>query len=65
MTTALLMAIQLFFTIVIGLYFFNALKSQQNSKVVVNKENKKEMEKLRAMKSISLTKPGDSAKFIK
>ena len=51
------MAIQLFFTIVIGLYFFNALKGQQSSKVVVNKENKKEMEKLRKMKSISLTQP--------
>jgi len=51
------MIIQLFFTIVIGLYFFNALKSQQSSKVVVNKENKKEMEKLRKMKSISLTEP--------
>ena len=57
MTTNILMIIQLFFTIVIGLYFFNALKSQQSSKVVVNKENKKEMEKLRKMKSISLTEP--------
>ncbi len=51
------MIIQFFFTIVIGLYFFNALKGQQSSKVVVNKENKKEMEKLKKMKSISLTEP--------
>ena len=57
MTMQFLMIIQLFFTIVIGLYFFNALKGQQNSKVVVNKENKKEMEKLKKMKSISLTEP--------
>jgi Lon-like ATP-dependent protease len=57
MTTSVLMIIQLFFTIVIGLYFLNALKGQQNSKVVVNKENRKEMEKLRKMKSISLTEP--------
>ena len=57
MTTQILIAIQLFTTIVIGLYVFNALKSHQSNKVIVNKENKKEMEKLRKMKSISLTLP--------
>src|SRR6478672_1121218 len=57
MTMKLLMVIQLFFTIVIGIYFFNALKSQQSNKVTVNKENKKEMENLRKMKKISLTEP--------
>lgn len=57
MTMQFLMIIQLFFTIIIGIYFFNALKGQQSSKVVINKENKKEMEKLRKMKSISLTVP--------
>ncbi len=57
MTIQLLMLIQFFFTIIIGLYFFNALKSQQSSKVIVNKENKKEMEKLKKMKSICLTEP--------
>lgn len=51
------MLIQLFFTVVIGLYFFNALKGQQSSKVVVNKENSKEIENLRRMKSISLSEP--------
>jgi Lon-like ATP-dependent protease len=57
MTTKVLMAVQLFFTFVIGLYFFNALKTQQSSKVVISKENKKEMDKLKKMKSISLTEP--------
>jgi len=57
MTTKILMAVQLFFTVVIGIYFFNALKTQQSSKVVVNKENKKEMENLRRMKKICLTEP--------
>ena len=52
-----LMIIQLFFTIIIGIYVFNALKSHQSGKVAVNKDNKKEMEKLRIMKSISLTEP--------
>jgi Lon-like ATP-dependent protease len=57
MTTQILMAVQLFTTIVIGLYVFNALKSHQSSKVIVNKENKKEMDKLKKMKSICLTEP--------
>jgi len=56
-TTVVIMLIQLFFTVVIGLYFFNALKGQQSSKVVINKENAKEVENLRKMKSISLSEP--------
>lgn len=40
-----------------GLYFYNALKGQKSSKVVINKENTKEAEKLRRMKNISLTEP--------
>ena len=49
--------IQFFFAIVIGLYFFNLLKSQQGNKVAVEKESKKEMEKLANMREISLTEP--------
>ncbi len=49
--------IQFFFAIVIGLYFWNLLKKQKGSKNTVLKESKKEMQKLRAMKKISLTKP--------
>ncbi|MDD3839587.1 MAG: ATP-dependent protease LonB [Clostridia bacterium] len=52
-----LMMIQLFFAIVIGLYFLNLLKSQQTNKVAVDKESKKEMEKLRRMREISLSEP--------
>lgn len=51
------MVIQVSVTIVIGLYVFNSLKNHQGTKTVVNKENKKEMDKLREMKSISLTQP--------
>jgi len=51
------MIIQLFFTVVIGIYVFNALKSHQSGKVAVSRDNKKEMDKLRIMKSISLTEP--------
>ena len=49
--------IQFFFAIVIGLYFWNLLKKQKGSKKAVIKESKKEMEKLRRMKAISLTEP--------
>lgn len=49
--------IQFFFTIVIGLYFLNMLKSQQSNKNAIEKESKKEMEKLRNLKQIKLTEP--------
>ena len=49
--------IQFFFAIVIGLYFLNLLRSQQGNKVAVDRESKKEMEKLQRMREISLTEP--------
>ncbi|OGO77656.1 MAG: ATP-dependent protease LonB, partial [Clostridiales bacterium GWB2_37_7] len=49
--------VQFFFAVVIGLYFLNMLKNQQGSKVVVQKESKKEMEKLQQLREIKLTKP--------
>ena len=55
--TNMLIIIELFFTVVIGLYFLNALKGQQNSKVVIDRESKKEMENLRKLRSINLTTP--------
>jgi Lon-like ATP-dependent protease len=49
--------IQFFFAIVIGLYFWNLLRSQQGNRVAVERESKKEMDKLQKMRSISLTEP--------
>lgn len=49
--------IQIFFIIVIGLYFLNLLKGQQGNKVAVGKESKKEMEKLEDLRKISLSEP--------
>ena len=49
--------INLFFAIVIGLYFWNLLRAQQGTKVAVDREAKKEMEKLQRLRSISLTEP--------
>ncbi|BBB89861.1 MAG TPA: ATP-dependent protease LonB [Methylomusa anaerophila] len=49
--------IQLFFAIVIGLYFWNLLRSQQGNRVAVERESKKEMDKLHKMREISLSEP--------
>ncbi|MFZ5817171.1 MAG: ATP-dependent protease LonB [Bacillota bacterium] len=54
---SILTIIQVFFAIVIGLYFWNLLRSQQGSRVAVEKESRKEMDKLRRMRAISLTEP--------
>lgn len=53
----ILMIIQVFFAIVIGLYFWNLLRNQQTNRTAVDRESKKEMDKLRKLRSISLTKP--------
>lgn len=49
--------IQLFFAIVIGVYFWNLLKSQQKGKSVMVRESEKEKIKLKEMRSIKLTEP--------
>ncbi|MDN4072706.1 ATP-dependent protease LonB [Fictibacillus terranigra] len=55
--TGIALLIQLFFGIVIGLYFWNLLKNQRTQKVSIDKESKKEMDQLRKMRSVSLTEP--------
>ncbi|MCY6484444.1 ATP-dependent protease LonB [Clostridium aestuarii] len=57
MTSSTLSLVSLVVTIIMGLYFFNALKGQSNNKMVINKESKKEMDKLAKMKNIKLTEP--------
>lgn len=49
--------IQFFFMVVIGIYFWNMLRSQQGTKKAVIKESRTELNKLRAMRRISLTEP--------
>ncbi|GFR36474.1 ATP-dependent protease LonB [Thermobrachium celere] len=53
----LLVIVNLIFTAIIGLYFYNALKNQQSSKIYIEKESKKELEKLYKMRTTSLTEP--------
>lgn len=49
--------IQFFFAMVIGLYFWNLLRSQQGNRAAVERESRKEMDKLQQMRQISLTQP--------
>lgn len=53
----ILYLIQLFFAIVIGVYFWNLLKSQQKGKSVMVRESEKEKSKLKEMRKIQLTEP--------
>ncbi|NLN17065.1 MAG: ATP-dependent protease LonB [Firmicutes bacterium] len=49
--------INLIFAVVIGLYFWNLLRAQHTSRSAVDRESRKEMEKLERMKAISLSEP--------
>lgn len=51
------MILQFVLTVVMGLYFLNALKGQKSQKTVIDRENKKEMTKLMVMRNIKLTEP--------
>ncbi len=53
----ILYLVQLFFAIVIGVYFWNLLKSQQKGKSVMVRESEKEKTKLKEMRKIQLTEP--------
>ncbi|MDI9259846.1 ATP-dependent protease LonB [Alicyclobacillus sendaiensis] len=57
MTASILAAVQLFFALVIGMYFWNLLRTQNQSRHAIERESKKELEKLRRMRAISLTEP--------
>ncbi|MGI6036344.1 MAG: ATP-dependent protease LonB [Limnochordia bacterium] len=49
--------VNLIFAVVIGLYFWNLLRAQHTSRSAVDRESRKEMEKLERMKAISLSEP--------
>ncbi|OEH91430.1 ATP-dependent protease LonB [Bacillus solimangrovi] len=55
--TGIALFIQLFFGVVIGMYFWNLLRNQRTQKVSIDKESRKEMEELRRLRSISLSEP--------
>lgn len=53
----LLMVVQVFFAVIIGIYFWNLLRNQRTSRTAVDRESRKEMESLRKLRAISLTEP--------
>ncbi|NLV16711.1 MAG: ATP-dependent protease LonB [Syntrophomonadaceae bacterium] len=55
--SGLLLLVQFFFAVVIGLYFWNLLRNQQGSKTAVSRESYKERDKLKKMRGFSLTEP--------
>lgn len=55
--SSLLGFIQIFFIIVIGFYFWNLLRNQQGTRVAVDREARKELEKIQRLRRISLTEP--------
>lgn len=53
----ILTLLQVFFAIVIGIYFWNLLRNQQSSKSVVDRGSRRELEKLENMRRITLSEP--------
>lgn len=54
---SLLSLVNLFFGVVIGLYFWNLLRAQQVNRGAVERESRRELEKLQRLRAISLTEP--------
>jgi len=52
-----LILMQLFLTVVMGIYFLNALRGQHNHKSGLESDSMRELEKLRRLKQIKLTQP--------
>ncbi|HHY40335.1 MAG TPA: ATP-dependent protease LonB [Syntrophaceticus sp.] len=55
--SSFIVVIQIFFVIVVGLYFWNLLRSQHGNRVAVDRESKKEMERIQHLRRISLAEP--------
>lgn len=55
--TVIVLMIQLFFGVVIGMYFLNLLRNQKAQRITIDRESKKEMEQLQKMRSIQLSEP--------
>ncbi len=57
MFNTVLILLQLFLTIVMGMYFFNMLRGQHQSKSGLESDSLRELDKLHRLKQIKLTKP--------
>ncbi|KAB2952589.1 ATP-dependent protease LonB [Heliorestis acidaminivorans] len=49
--------LQIFFIIIIGTYFWHLLRNQQSNKSAVERESRKELDRLQLLRSISLSEP--------
>ncbi len=57
MGTSLLLGIQVFFSVITGIYFLSLLLSQQGRKTAINADSKEELAKLKKMELTKLTLP--------
>ncbi len=57
MFTTALMAIQLIFTVITGMYFLSLLRSQKDSRTALNTDSKKELDRLKRMELVRLSVP--------
>ena len=55
--TTVVFIIQFFFMVITGIYFLKLLKSQNVSKVSIDKNSKSELERLKKLKSVKLSPP--------
>lgn len=53
----IMLIIQLFFGVIIGLYFLNLYKTQQGQKVSFERESRKQLDRLEKLRQIKLTMP--------
>ncbi|HCW50478.1 MAG TPA: ATP-dependent protease LonB [Clostridiales bacterium] len=53
----MLYIIQFIFAVIIGLYFWNLLRSQHGNRSAVDRESRREMERLQEMRRVALTEP--------
>ncbi len=49
--------VQLVFTVIIGMYFFNLLRMQQGNRTAIDRESARELERLRHLRNVSLSEP--------
>ncbi|MBX6377474.1 MAG: ATP-dependent protease LonB [Clostridia bacterium] len=50
-------AVQFLLAVVVGLYFWNLLRGQQGARAAVQRESRREMERLERLRRVSLTEP--------
>ncbi|KQL57571.1 MULTISPECIES: ATP-dependent protease LonB [Bacillaceae] len=55
--TTIALFVQLFFGVIIGVYFWNLLKNQRSQKTYIDRESKVELDKMKKLRSIRLSEP--------